>query len=286
MEQAKNIRFTVCRQPGCANLIRVGSGGWCDEHRKKVTKQYNQARDPDIQRLYNSVRWKNARKIFLDQHPLCECEECIRENRTTAATLVDHKIEHHGDLKLFWDKSNWTAMSLPCHNRKHKGSKAVKASWRHCAPEAATPQTARPLNRSVRTATTSLWNPPPTASIQNVRSGSNSSARAAGRCRCRSVPRTPPFTARRAANGMCASSLRSTGAAPRSRSRCSRYMGPRLPQTEASRNARAPSPRYKPCRKKSPGARLYHRSPGDSCLDLLCGTHHRDASSLTGISSP
>jgi 5-methylcytosine-specific restriction protein A len=108
-----------CYQPGCPNLIN--KGGYCIEHQRQTTRQYNQyVRDPDIQRLYNSTRWKHERKIFLDKHPLCECEECKANDRTISATMVDHKIPHKGDLKLFWDKSNWQAMSLEHHNAKTK----------------------------------------------------------------------------------------------------------------------------------------------------------------------
>ena len=107
-----------CLRPGCPELVK---SGYCDKHKRETTKQYNQyARDPDIQKLYNSTRWKHERRTFLNVHPLCECEECIRLSRTTAATMVDHKIPHNGDVKLFWDKSNWQAMSLPCHNVKTK----------------------------------------------------------------------------------------------------------------------------------------------------------------------
>lgn len=31
---------------------------------------------------------------------------------------MDHIIPHRGDQKLFWDKTNWQAMSGPCHSRK------------------------------------------------------------------------------------------------------------------------------------------------------------------------
>ena len=113
------MAFKVCMRPGCPELIE--SGAYCAVHKQTTTRQYNQyARDPAIQGLYNSTRWKHERKRFLDAHPLCECEECKANDRTTAATMVDHKIPHNGDIKLFWNKSNWQAMSLPCHNIKTK----------------------------------------------------------------------------------------------------------------------------------------------------------------------
>jgi 5-methylcytosine-specific restriction protein A len=32
---------------------------------------------------------------------------------------VDHRVPHRrGDLALFWDRTNWCAMSKPCHDAK------------------------------------------------------------------------------------------------------------------------------------------------------------------------
>lgn len=33
-----------------------------------------------------------------------------------AATVVDHKIPHRGDSKLFWDRSNWQPLCADHHN--------------------------------------------------------------------------------------------------------------------------------------------------------------------------
>jgi 5-methylcytosine-specific restriction protein A len=32
--------------------------------------------------------------------------------------VVDHRIPHRGDKRLFWDQSNWQSMSKTCHDRK------------------------------------------------------------------------------------------------------------------------------------------------------------------------
>lgn len=31
--------------------------------------------------------------------------------------VVDHKIPHRGDLKLFWDSRNLQTMTKPCHDK-------------------------------------------------------------------------------------------------------------------------------------------------------------------------
>ena len=64
-------------------------------------------------RGYN-YKWQKARERFLSEHPLC-CY-CERTGRTTAASVVDHKIPHRGDTALFWNESNWQPLCKPCHD--------------------------------------------------------------------------------------------------------------------------------------------------------------------------
>lgn len=35
-----------------------------------------------------------------------------------AASVVDHRRPHRGDMKLFWDRNNWQSMAKECHDRK------------------------------------------------------------------------------------------------------------------------------------------------------------------------
>jgi len=32
--------------------------------------------------------------------------------------MVDHKVAHKGDMKLFWDTANWQPSCQPCNTRK------------------------------------------------------------------------------------------------------------------------------------------------------------------------
>ncbi|WP_371263772.1 HNH endonuclease signature motif containing protein [Paenibacillus sp. UNC496MF] len=50
------------------------------------------------------------------KHPLCT--RCIKENRITAATIVDHIRPHKGDKALFWDRNNWQPLCKSCHDTK------------------------------------------------------------------------------------------------------------------------------------------------------------------------
>lgn len=63
---------------------------------------------------YKTARWATERAAFLARpaNRLCACG-CGKK-----ADTVDHKRPWKGDLALFWDQSNWSAMAYRCHNRK------------------------------------------------------------------------------------------------------------------------------------------------------------------------
>lgn len=65
------------------------------------------------QRGYN-YKWQKARERHLLDSPLCVY--CARLGRTTAATVVDHVTPHRGDMKLFWDQTNWQSLCKTCHD--------------------------------------------------------------------------------------------------------------------------------------------------------------------------
>lgn len=66
--------------------------------------------------LYGS-KWQKARESFLRLHPLCQCPRCEGGViRVRAASVVDHKVPHRGDMKLFWDRKNWQALAKQCHD--------------------------------------------------------------------------------------------------------------------------------------------------------------------------
>ncbi|WP_338042346.1 HNH endonuclease [Paenibacillus alba] len=54
--------------------------------------------------------------FFLSKHPLCL--DCLKKNRVTAATVIDHIIPHKGNRILFWDQENWQPMCGSCHGIK------------------------------------------------------------------------------------------------------------------------------------------------------------------------
>lgn len=58
--------------------------------------------------------WSKARLRFLAEHPLC-CY-CERDGRITSATVVDHIVPHRGDMRLFWDETNWQPLCAHHHS--------------------------------------------------------------------------------------------------------------------------------------------------------------------------
>ena len=55
--------------------------------------------------------WDKIRRVFLMINPTCS--HCGGR-----ASVVDHRTPHRGDMRLFWDPTNWQPMCVPCHGRK------------------------------------------------------------------------------------------------------------------------------------------------------------------------
>lgn len=66
--------------------------------------------------LYASPEWKAGRRQHLNANPWCV--ECLKTGRHKPATHVDHRTPHRGDLRLFWDRSNWDGLCHRCHSAK------------------------------------------------------------------------------------------------------------------------------------------------------------------------
>ena len=68
------------------------------------------------QRLYNSKHWRRLRRQVLHDSPLCV--HCQQAGRSVPACVVDHRIPHHGSLKLFWNIDNLQPLCRMHHNQK------------------------------------------------------------------------------------------------------------------------------------------------------------------------
>ncbi len=100
----------------CGALVN-NRDGLCPLHLAQHRQQVNARRGITAERGYTGA-WRKARAAYLRAHPLCECDECKALGRVLPATVVDHIKPHRGDMSLFWDRTNWQAMSKPCHDRK------------------------------------------------------------------------------------------------------------------------------------------------------------------------
>jgi len=94
-----------------AEDVRKMHDRYCAKHKKLVAREQNKSNS----KIY-TYRWRKAGKAYLKENPLCV--HCQRDGRLTPATEVDHIIPHNGDLKLFWDRSNWQALCKKCHSVK------------------------------------------------------------------------------------------------------------------------------------------------------------------------
>jgi 5-methylcytosine-specific restriction protein A len=101
-----------CSHPGCPALLK-GRQRACTSHARESETQ----RGHSAERGYN-WRWRKASERYRREHPLCMCDECAALGRVRASQVVDHIVPHKGDPALFWDETNWQAMSKVCHDRK------------------------------------------------------------------------------------------------------------------------------------------------------------------------
>lgn len=101
-----------CKYPGCPELTE---GYYCKEHQREMNREYNRSNRP-YKKLYNSSRWKELRQYRLNTQPLCV--ECLKNDRITPATVVDHIKPHKGDEELFYDFNNLQSLCKSCHDRK------------------------------------------------------------------------------------------------------------------------------------------------------------------------
>ena len=83
-------------------------------------------------RLLRSVKWKRVRLKQLSEHPYCE--ECIKSNRYTAATVVHHRIpvasaaSTAAAIRLCFDETNLQSLCRECHRQHHNAEHYHTAS--------------------------------------------------------------------------------------------------------------------------------------------------------------
>lgn len=99
----KKLKRIVPRLKPLADRIGIGVS-WRADKRTANARGYN-------------YEWQKARADHLEANPLCVM--CYALGIIAAATVVDHKRPHRGDMVLFWDRRNWQSLCKTCHS-KHK----------------------------------------------------------------------------------------------------------------------------------------------------------------------
>ena len=99
----------ACKIRTCPN--RAEKWGYCKDHYKEIEEHRLTA----AERGYDN-RWNKARKLFLNEHPICVM--CEKEGRPSPATIVDHIQPHKGNYELFWDQTNWQSLCDYHHRAK------------------------------------------------------------------------------------------------------------------------------------------------------------------------
>ena len=107
--------------------------GWRPPEERR--QEWDRTRPTAHQRGYDA-EWQRESKAYLEEHPLCVM--CEAQGRLRMATLVDHKIPHRGNMKLFWDKTNWQGLCTTHHNREKQRQEAADRarSGRDASPNA------------------------------------------------------------------------------------------------------------------------------------------------------
>lgn len=65
--------------------------------------------------LYKTSRWQKMRARQLKIEPFCQCPHHLKSR--VVATVVDHKVAHKGDKRLFFNPKNLQSMAKTCHDR-------------------------------------------------------------------------------------------------------------------------------------------------------------------------
>jgi 5-methylcytosine-specific restriction protein A len=110
----------MAKRPCHGCMVALVVRGLCDACVKRGRTQattHEARRGSSTERGYG-YRWQKASKAYLRAHPIAV--DWFREHggRVYAAEVVDHIVPHRGDMKLFWDPSNWQGLTKRDHDRK------------------------------------------------------------------------------------------------------------------------------------------------------------------------
>jgi 5-methylcytosine-specific restriction protein A len=93
------------------------ANGYCLAHQRAATLA---TRRPGQEQGLTPAnkRFRQLRRAYLNLHPMCAA--CSYDE----AAILDHRIPHRGNARLFWDQSNWQGLCVHCH-----GLKTARELW-------------------------------------------------------------------------------------------------------------------------------------------------------------
>lgn len=68
----------------------------------------------EYRKLYKLKAWERLRRRKLNDQPLCARHQA--RGKVKAATVVNHKVPHKGDRRLFFDYDNLESTCAECHD--------------------------------------------------------------------------------------------------------------------------------------------------------------------------
>lgn len=104
----------ACAYPRCGR--RASRGSLCAVHAGQAERE--RERLEPWRAWYRTEAWRRVRVAVLRRAPRCQCG---RRGCRELAEVVDHRVPHRGDRRLFWDVRNLQALSKRCHDRKTGG---------------------------------------------------------------------------------------------------------------------------------------------------------------------
>lgn len=103
-----------CRVPGCKNYSKPSLNGYCEVHKNKGWKDYQETKSSKV-RIYQTTQWKKLVKaVWVIDNGLCR--NCFSKGLIEPGSDVDHiKPKSQGGND---DLSNLQLLCKPCHKRK------------------------------------------------------------------------------------------------------------------------------------------------------------------------
>nr|WP_246723484.1 HNH endonuclease [Rhizobium sp. ARZ01] len=81
---------------------------------------------------YKTERWRKLRqKILLRDNFTCKQTGvlCIGKYPADNSPVIDHKVPHRGDERLFWDEDNLQVVSKAYHDSEKQKQERAQARW-------------------------------------------------------------------------------------------------------------------------------------------------------------